>query len=233
MRRTSRRTASRRISACDHSTLFLLVAGNQPSPRRIFHTFLEPKIRRVQRVVVRRPGGSVSCSTDGGGKSLPQGSYLKYICSSCHTHHPRATSVANDGARSVMPALTGKVVDIAFQGYAARAFGDYHRQPMMEARSLGSSPSASPVKDLKVSSESTTHGQHLRVRRRCDDVHGGYTCRVVDQTPWISHSTLPKLTAHLPCTWSQRRHPRVTCHNGNGDVKPDHPSGPGTYGHVV
>lgn len=25
----------------------------------------------------------------------------------------------------------------------------------------------------------------------------------------------------------------ITCGGGEGDVKPDHPSGPGTYGHAV
>ena len=209
------------------------MAINEFPPTGTFDTVHEPKIQRVQNVVVARPGLPVSRSTDGGGMSSAQGSYLKYICSSHHTHQLCATSVASKRVRSVVPGLPGEVVDIAFQGIAARAFGGYHEEPMMEAQDLGCSSIVSPAESLKPAIPLSIHHQHPRTRWRCDEVHRSYTCRDVDRTLPISHGTLPKRTAHIPHTWSQRRHPRITCGNGNGDVKPDHPSGPGTYGHAV
>lgn len=51
--------------------------------------------------------------------------------------------------------------------------------------------------------------------------------RRIDRFPSQVHA------AEHSYTWSIPRYPFITCGNGNGDVKPDHPSGPGTYGHVV
>lgn len=218
---------------CDDSPLFLPVAVNESPPTWTFDTVHEPKIRRVQKIVVARPGVPVSRSSNGGRMSSAQGSYLKCTCSSHHPHQVCATSVAGERKRSVVPGLPGEVADIAFPGIAACAFGGYHRQPVMQAQDLGCSSIVSRAESLKPAIPLNIHRQHPRTQWRCDEVHRSYICRDVDKTLPISHTTLPKRAAHIPHTWSQRRHPRITCGNGNGDVKPDHPSGPGTYGHVV
>ncbi|KAF7509199.1 hypothetical protein GJ744_008259 [Endocarpon pusillum] len=233
LRKTSRPTASGRISVCDHSPLFLPVAVNESSPTWTSDIVHEPKIQRVQNIVVARPGTPVSRSTHGGRMSAAQSSYPKYTCSSHHTHQVCATSVASERKGSVVPGLPGEVVDIAFQGTTACASSGYHTQLMMEAQDLGCSSIVSPAEILKPAIPLNIHRQHPGTRWRCDEMHRSYICRDVDRTRPISHSTLPKRTAHIPHTWSQRRHPRITFSNGNGDVKPDHPSGPGTYGHVV
>ncbi len=161
--------------------------------------------------------------------SSAQGSYLKYTCSSRYTRHLHTIAVAKERERFNMPGLLGEVIDIAFQGIAACATGGYYTQPMMEARDMGCSFIVSSAGNLKSAVPLSIQRQHTRTGWRCDDVRQGHTRRDVDQTLSISRSTLPKRTAHVSDTW----YACITCGDGNGDVKPDNPSGPGTYGHVV
>lgn len=209
------------------------MAVDDPPPTLTSDAVHEPRIQRVQNVVVARHGVPISCKTDGSDMSSAQGSYWKYTFSSAHTRHLHTTSVARERERPVTSGLLGEVVDIAFQGNAAHAVGGCHTQPMMEARNLGCSSIVFSGEIPKSAMPLGIQRQKPRMRWRCDEVQQGYTCRDMDQTLLISQSTLPQRTAQVPYNWSQRRRPRITCVNGNGDVKPDHPSGPGTYGHVV
>lgn len=121
----------------------------------------------------------------------------------------------------------------AFQELAVYTLGNCPKQPMPKAparESAGSVFSPEVVDDrdrpIVLDRYQMTHRPGGAMRKRD-------TCRGMDQTRPISRNSSRVYTAQFSLPPYTPQYPAITCGDGNGDVKPDHPSGPGTYGHAV
>jgi hypothetical protein len=127
-----------------------------------------------------------------------------------------------------------ETVHTAFQDFKGREFRQHPEQPMTRARGRDWAAIGGPAKTGNAQGSSSICQEYQKTQKRCGEVHKRHVISMGwDRKPPISCSTPREDTAFCPHTWSAPSCPRITCDDGDGDVKPAHPSGPGTYGHVM
>ncbi len=159
----------------------------------------------------RLPGSIGTCRRGG---SSAHDSCMTDVSSTLDVHHHGVTLTLNKGRRLVQRCGRTAADQTAFQDTASCAFSHDPKQPMKKAQGqvyVATSVSAKAVDDPNQSS-----------------VLGRY-----QMTRPISRPSSRESTAEHSDTLFKSQYLGATCGDGNGDVKPDHPSGPGTYGHMV
>lgn len=166
-------------------------------------------------------------------RSLAQNSDTEYVCSSLHVQDHRTTLTVNDGRRVLRPCVSREADHTTSKETMVFAFGRSSKEPKSEAQNRVLVAATISAKNVDNGSQSSVLGQHQLPPRKCGEAHKRDTCTDMDQRRPISRRLSQEPAARGSHISFMPLNLAVTCGNGNGDVKPDHPSGPGTYGHVV
>jgi hypothetical protein len=155
---------------------------------------------------------------------------VKNISSPSHGHQHQQLLILNEEAR-VIGLFGGRPTGhAAFQGVAVCASGLDSEQPMMKARSQGHVLTFISAKASDTDGQSSMISRYQMTQGSCRRLCKPSACTEISAVSWIKSQ---RGRAHQSPAVFTTQYPGITCGDGNGDVKPDHPSGPGTYGHAV
>jgi hypothetical protein len=92
---------------------------------------------------------------------------------------------------------------------------------------------AHPAKLMGAQSQSKGVEWPQKSPRPCREMQKGETSRESHQIQQRIPAPSRQFTAYRHCDPFDQVYLDMACVDGNGDGKPDHPSGPGTYGHAM
>ena len=209
------------------------LAETEPPPAQTYGAVYALTGQCLQGAVNPRTGAFGSWGICRKGGSFTHHSRMRYACPSRHAQQHGPLPTLNDGKRFVELCHSGEADHTAFQEITVGAVSDCTRQPLIKGRTRGCVATVVSAASANAQDQSSVPYQCQRTHRRCGEVHKCGRCRGVDQTRRISSSTPREHAANRPRPLFILQYPGITCGDGNGDVKPDHPSGPGTYGHAL
>jgi hypothetical protein len=227
-------TASGQNSTCNHPRSLPASTRTVISPIQNSEAIHEPRNQRDRLVV--GPEGAFSgrygpCRSR---TSSAQKTCFRYDCLTHRAHRLGEVLMAKEGKRDVEKRRWLETVHTAVQDIVGRKFSGHPEQPMRTARGRGCAATGSSTETINAQGLSSVNGGQQMTQRRCGEVHRSVViCLGGDRIRPISCSTPREDTAFRPPTLFTPSCPRITCDDGDGDIKPAHPSGPGTYGHAM
>ena len=220
-------TVSVRNPTCNYPIPHPVLMRTNGPPIQPSKTIHEPNNQHVRLVVGPEGRFAGPYGTCRSRRSSTQNNCIVHDCSTHSASRLGKTMMDKKGKRV-------ETVQTAFQDLEGRKFRHHPEQPLRGARGRDCAAIGGPAKTINSQGSSSVYQGYPTAQRRCGGVYRVVIiCLVGDRNPPISCSTPRDDTAFCPHTWSAPSCPRITCDDGDGDVKPAHPSGPGTYGHAM